>query len=401
MDFQFVLQGVQIDLLFARLSNPEKLLGYRPSPLLRPSDNPVEIAAPDELTPRSNRKEYTIDDSDLVGLDEPGVRSVNGARVSQRMLELVPNVDNFRLVLRAIKAWAEIHGISSNVLGFWGGINWAILATKIAMEHPDADAPQLLLLFFQTYYSWNFPEPVKLGPIAFEPPPGVMALPAWNPKVNPRDGLQICPIITPAYPSMNSAFNVGIPQLRRIQDEMGRAAFLLENTKGGCSEIFEDGGFFERYSNYIQIKIQARNPEDFLVWSRLCESRLRLLISSIETPEVNAWPFAKLFERNVGTTHEAYFFIAVRFAPNVEVVDLRSSTSEYLHIVNSWEGRKDGMDLSIERVLEEDLPVFIFEEGKAPTPKKKPAVDATPCPQIVPENPGTLSPTKKAKKTME
>jgi poly(A) polymerase len=226
-----------------------------------------------------------------------------------------------------------------------------------------------------------------------------MPLPAWNPEVNPRDGLQICPIITPAYPSMNSAFNVGIPQVRRIQDEMSRAALILENTSGGgCTEIFKDGGFFHRHSNYLQINIRARNPEDFLVWFRLCESRLRLLIACLETSEVHAWPFAKFFERKFGTTHEAYFFIALRFAPDLETVDLRYSTSEFLHKVNSWEGRREGMDLSISRVTADDLPSFIFGNGDEDCPTK-PVIDISLCPQIVPERSGAASPTKKVKLT--
>lgn len=396
---KFVLQGIQIDLLFARLSNPGKLLKHQrsqPSPLIR-NNLAGQTLAPDEPNPVNKRVEYSIDDSDLVGLDEAGVRSVNGARVSQRMLELVPNVDNFRLALRAIKAWADVHGVQSNVLGFLGGINWAILVARIAMEHPMARAPQLLRLFFQTYSRWKWPEPVTLGPILTEPPPGnIPKMTAWDPSTNPRDGLQICPIITPAYPSMNSAYNVGIPQLRRIQDEMSRAAYVLENTKdGSCRDIFEEGGFFHRHSNYLQINIRARNSEDYLHWFRLCESRLRLLIASLETPDVHAWPFAKFFERNYGTTHEAYFFIALRFAPGLETVDLRYSTSEFLHKVNSWEGRKEGMDISIGRISADELPAFVV--GTEKIPAKRPTIDISICPQIVLERSGAVSPTKKTK----
>lgn len=42
-------------------------------------------------------------------------------------------------------------------------------------------------------------------------------LPVWNPYVNPRDKAHIMPIITPAYPAMNSAYNVALPQFRRIK----------------------------------------------------------------------------------------------------------------------------------------------------------------------------------------
>ena len=381
---KFVLQGVQIDLLFARLQNATKLFRYQqsqPSMLLRNNSQTMNDPMMDasnnnnnnnrklDEPPVTSRVEYLIDDSDLVGLDEAGVRSINGSRVSQFMLSLVPNVETFRLVLRAVKGWSDIHGVQSNVLGFLGGINWAILVARVAIDNPQADPPRLLLIFFQTYSQWQWPKPVTLGPICTEPPPEVMPMAAWNPKVNPRDGLHLMPIITPVFPSMNSAYNIGIPQLRRIQDEMCRAAYTLEHPVSGhpgdCRGIFQDGGFFNRHHNYLQIKIHARNAEDFLHWFRLCESRMRLLIASLETPEVQAWPFAKFFDRRYGNNHESFFFIAIRFAPAVETVDLRYLTSEFLHKINSWEGRKEGMDLSIDRVAHRNLPPFVTGATKA------------------------------------
>jgi poly(A) polymerase len=116
-----VLKTIHMDLLFARLQNPAKLLQFQqsqPPPALR-SDEASNATTNDNSS--SHRAEFQLDDSDLIGLDEAGVRSVNGVRVSQRMLELVPNVETFRMTLRAVKAWADIHGVSSNVLGFLGG----------------------------------------------------------------------------------------------------------------------------------------------------------------------------------------------------------------------------------------------------------------------------------------
>ena len=79
----------------------------------------------------------------------------------------------------------------------------------------------------------------------------------------------------------------------------------------------------------------------------------------METPEVQAWPFANFFDRRFGNNHESFFFIAIRFAPAVESADLRYLTSEFLHKINSWEGRKEGMDLTIDRVTYRELPPFV------------------------------------------
>ena len=72
------LAGVSIDLLFARLVIP---------------------SVPMNLDLKNN--DY------LRGLDEKEVRSLNGTRVADEILELVPQQKTFRIALRAIKLWAQ------------------------------------------------------------------------------------------------------------------------------------------------------------------------------------------------------------------------------------------------------------------------------------------------------
>jgi poly(A) polymerase Pap1 len=106
---KFLLKGYQIDMLFARVDNPSKLLAFqrqRVSPLVTT-----------QLVSSTPRVEYIIDDRDLVGLDEAGVRSMNGARVCQMLQEMVPDYKAYMTVLKAVKEWAHQSGIYSNVLG--------------------------------------------------------------------------------------------------------------------------------------------------------------------------------------------------------------------------------------------------------------------------------------------
>lgn len=72
------LAGISIDLLFARLVIP---------------------SVPMNLDLKNN--DY------LRGLDEKEVRSLNGTRVADEILELVPQQKTFRIALRAIKLWAQ------------------------------------------------------------------------------------------------------------------------------------------------------------------------------------------------------------------------------------------------------------------------------------------------------
>ena len=99
--------GIEIDLTFARLALKE--------------------VAPDQA----------LSDSVLLkNLDQKCVRSLNGCRVTDEILRLVPRVDNFRTALRAIKLWAKRHGIYSNVLGYLGGVSWAMLVARVCQLYP-------------------------------------------------------------------------------------------------------------------------------------------------------------------------------------------------------------------------------------------------------------------------
>lgn len=213
-----------------------------------------------------------------------------------------------------------------------------------------------------------------LQPIQQSPPEDVVWMPAWNPEVNPRDGLHIMPIITPAYPSMNSSYNVGFPQLRSIQNEMILACNHLRKHKNDFSALFKPSDFFSRHEHFLQVTIRASSRQDFVEWFRLVESRLRVLITDLETEQVHAWPFARFFDRSYdsegnclghGKTkdenaiHESLFFIALRFADDVDKMDLRFAPSAFLHNVNSWSNRVAGMDLSLKHIKSAELPSFV------------------------------------------
>ena len=187
---KFVMMGISIDLVFASLQFP-KLTGI------------ID----------------TLDLRCLRGLDEQAVRSLNGIRVAEWICKLVPNIQTYRVALRAIKHWATQRGVYSNVLGFLGGVNYAILVAMICQQFQNATPFVLIQKFFSLYTYWPWPTPVilrRFEDLSFKDSDGKY-LPVWNPVSNFKDSLHIMPIITPAYPSMNSAYNVGLPQFRCIQ----------------------------------------------------------------------------------------------------------------------------------------------------------------------------------------
>jgi poly(A) polymerase len=64
--------------------------------------------------------------------------SLNGARAASEILRLVPHAAHFRATLRAVKLWAARRGINQAVLGFPGGVAWALLTARVCQLHPNA-----------------------------------------------------------------------------------------------------------------------------------------------------------------------------------------------------------------------------------------------------------------------
>ena len=247
--------------------------------------------------------------STLRGADEQSVRSLNGCRVTDTILaEVPPPPVAFRAALRFIKLWAERRGVRrrrrrredgcflffhlpgfrvfyfslgkgkeeekkekktrktkeknikrflkkqvySNVAGYLGGVNWAILVAYVCKLYPTSPASHVVSRFFkarergredresegqrererketrafflfvlsflslekkrktekkskkksQLYSRWPWPTPVALRNIEQD---NSVGLPVWDPRANPRDRGHLLPIITPAYPAANSS----------------------------------------------------------------------------------------------------------------------------------------------------------------------------------------------------
>lgn len=155
----------------------------------------------------------------LRGIDDQGIRSLNGCRVAEWICRLVPNFPSFCTTLRFIKHWARQRGLYSNVLGFLGGINFAIMVAFVCQRYPNALPATLVKKFFLMFTQWRWPNPIMLTSIEELPLTETDGrhLPVWNPKLYPKDGCHLMPIITPAFPAMNSSYNVGLPQYRLIQ----------------------------------------------------------------------------------------------------------------------------------------------------------------------------------------
>ncbi len=79
---------------------------------------------------------------------------------------MVPNVEAFRTALRCIKVWAKNRAIYSNVMGFFGGVAWAIVVARVCQMFPNAAAGAIVAKFFRIMNEWYVLEYFSTFPLS-------------------------------------------------------------------------------------------------------------------------------------------------------------------------------------------------------------------------------------------
>jgi poly(A) polymerase len=192
----FDWEGINIDLLFARLNSPTV-----------PADFDIDS------------------DTVLDGADSATEKSLNGPRVTNLIAAMVGQTPDryksFLTVVRCVRKWAKARGLYSNKMGYWGGVNINIGVAMTVQLYPNACPASLLRKFFLVLKTWRWPNPVLLC----KPHDAGYGLPVWNQGSAHR---QVAPMITPAYPAMNSTLSVSRQTLQILQEEFNRAYGIVD-----------------------------------------------------------------------------------------------------------------------------------------------------------------------------
>ena len=229
-----------------------------------------------------------------------------------------------------------------------------MLVARVCQFYPNAAAATLVDRFFWVFSEWVWPKmsttsnglPVILKSFPDEQLP--YGFPVWDPRVttpatsqkqlqrnvslvllililssfvvpfshqvNQMDKFHLMPIITPAYPQQNSAYNVTTSTRSIIIIEIKRAFNICKRISEGALEwdaLFEPENFFSRYKYifkftnfeklYIHIEFKCFHDltyrverhflvlivstpvkEQYMDWVRLVESKIRFLIQVLE-----------------------------------------------------------------------------------------------------------------------
>ena len=250
----FDFDGVNLDLLFAQL--------------------PLD-AVPETLD--------VNDDAVLQGVDFGTEKSLNGPRVTNLFEKLVPSFTTFLSLLRCVRLWAKRRGLYSNKMGYLGGVNCNILSAFICQMYPKAAVSVLLQKFFSVLKEWPWPTPLEITP-QYD---AGLGLEGWD-----RNRFHVMPILTPAYPSMNSSANVSRNTLNVMLWEMDvahdRVRAALATDGDGWASVFEPTDFVVSLEKYLAVEMFVRGvPEHERAsklqgWCGYIESRLRFLAENLD-----------------------------------------------------------------------------------------------------------------------
>mmetsp|Transcript_20301 Transcript_20301/g.29897 ORF Transcript_20301/g.29897 Transcript_20301/m.29897 type:complete len:836 (+) Transcript_20301:53-2560(+) len=384
----FDWEGINIDLLFARLNSSSV-----------PTDFDID------------------NDSVLDGVDSATEKSLNGPRVTNLIAALVRGTpqryDTFLKVVRCVRKWAKARGLYSNKMGYWGGVNINIAVALVVQLYPNDCAANLLRKFFLVFKSWRWPNPILLT----KPHDAGLGLPVWNAH-HVNNLRQVAPVITPAYPAMNSTLSVSRQTLQILHEEFCRGHEILDrlwkdHQQGKLDsgmrfqELFQPSDFFISYPLYLSICIVGPTESDAQSWTGFVESRMRKLVSdmlgkSLPLSKIQLWPKkvdACVADRTALLTHDQRKNSVTYFVGfHVDKLRMRGNQLDIerqMQNFSQWELSRfqpliPGMDVLVKNFKVKELPLICFEiydGGKFEAMKKRRKIrDADPRRQQAKKN---------------
>ncbi|KAH0788359.1 poly(A) polymerase gamma [Histomonas meleagridis] len=337
-------QGIDVDISFAQLALPN-------------IDPEMDISLLD-------------DDNILSNVDAQSMRSLNGVRVSNMIVRLVDDKANFALFLRFIRMWAKKRGVYGNVYGYLGGVNCALLCAFICQRYPTALPSKLVLMFFKDLMSWNWPDPIYINTPAIGP------LPSWDNNQGSPGKNDKMPIITPAYPAMNSMAKATKSTRDRMVHEFKRGykytlKVFQEGEEWKC--LIQPTHFFVNCRKYVRVQVWASTAEELNKWVQTVEAQIRKLTLALESVRfMNAvYAYPKHFDRQDDEGHEfsSNFFLGLEYCiPKEESVERRIDISEYAQkfIDDMYDSpnRTPQMGLFMHLIDRMLMVPYVFEDGR-------------------------------------
>jgi poly(A) polymerase len=285
-------------------------------------------------------------------LDVPGFRSVNGWADTNALLQGVERegvgLERFRVILRAVRAWAKARGVYSHALGYLGGLSWAVLVAWECMRAPreaTTSDEHLLEHFFETFAAWPWPQAVTVTP--------------ETARYRPNGKRDLMPVVAPALPPRNTARNVSRSTLQVLREEFAQAHKAVqraraEGTAKAWEALFTPSRLTQELPTRLIVSIEAPTAEARETAAGWVLGHLTALVYRLEGDR-------RLFARPLPNKQpEGPFIIGLsaRGATGAEALSQRSGSplsrtvDDFRESFHTWSHRPSGAVLSVHVVLE-------------------------------------------------
>lgn len=235
------------------------------------------------------------------------MRSLNGVKVSEAILTLIPNKSAFLTTLRFIKLWAQHNNIHNTIFGYFGGIAWMILVAFICVNSPNVRQPsQLICMFFHVFAKWNW----SLSPVYITK--------TWQDVGSQQNAEAI--ILTPIESTQNAAYAVTKFALKNITIALRHSASLLYHKQPPSNEAFgkllQNKSIIETrpYNYHLKLEIFENTFADI----GCVDARIKQLIISLQN--VPSIRLVHVFKKPTSTTWVLGIFL--RKLLNKKQIDL-------------------------------------------------------------------------------
>lgn len=280
-------------------------------------------------------------------LDEASLLGINAYRNMEYILNIIQNVDNFKVLAKTIRLWAKQRNLYGGLSGCLGGISWTILCVKICLMYPSLGPIELIHKFFKVFSMWDWTIPVTISSVTPYQYAG-------------RDTLMN--ILTPVHPSYNSAYTLIASNFTCIVEELELACRIVKDIIEGNQKwdvLFEELDFFQCYRYFIRVSINAISENEFETWSGLVFSRIKFLLQELE--RVYPGPVVGLYNRPFDGYCKQFkccknYFIGLKFSfPQGVKFDLRSTLHNFCSVLNEIRPNKNNMCLRIGFIPRKEL----------------------------------------------
>ncbi|BAZ17135.1 RNA 2',3'-cyclic phosphodiesterase [Calothrix sp. NIES-4071] len=254
-------------------------------------------------------------------IDSTSLKAIIGCWEADLIIDTVSkyvSFDLFKILLRAVKAWAKCRCIYGNAWGFLGGFSWVILTAWSCTSYNQAsDNIELMLAhFFQMLNQHDWKQPISLTEAGQQ----------YEVQL-PRDWL---PIITSIEPCQNTARNVTPSTSHILRAEFQRGAELTKPILNAGTinwvSLFEPVNLQAEYNTFLEITVTNSNPQELEKHCSILEGYIIGLIIKLEQLDILVRPSTKLDKIKDG----ASLTLALHLPQNYDIKAVEQLASDFL-----------------------------------------------------------------------